>query len=227
MSPTRNYNGTLARCFRGFSLAELMIAMSISMVVIAALLSSYTFLGRNLVRYSNQQQLETQSRRMLQMFSQDVHMATDVPSFSANQVILRLPNGTSGTSFFDVAYAYNTNAGTYSVTLLKTDDTTGTYSYTTTATGTLTRIDYTNGALTLLTGISTAPVFSFTYLDQQGVTLTPSSTYAFRIKQIEVANFIAISGTASAGTQSSFTGASARFVLRNKYLIPKQNGQIY
>ena len=58
---TRNHSAAAALSAQGFSFVELMVAMSIAMVVIAALLSSYTFLGRNLVRYSNQQQLEAQS----------------------------------------------------------------------------------------------------------------------------------------------------------------------
>jgi len=171
-------------------MVELMVAMAIASFLIAGILAGYTFLGRNIVRGSNQQQLEAQSRKFLQMFSQDVHLATNLSSFSASSVVLLMP-----------------------------DTTTVTYTYTS-STGMLTRTDST-GTLTLVTGITS---FGFTYLDQQGVT---ASTYAFRVKQIEVSNFIATSGTGSASTLTQYKGASARFVLRNKYLVPTQNGNSY
>ena len=100
-------------------MVELMIGLVLAMFLTAAMLVSYTFLVRSLIRSSNQQQLEAQSRRMLQLFTKDVHMATNVPSSSASQVILRLPNGSSSTSFFDVAYAYDASAGNHNVTLLR------------------------------------------------------------------------------------------------------------
>jgi Tfp pilus assembly protein PilW len=216
MFPIRNHSDAPVPLPAGFSLVEMMAAMSISMVVIAALLSSYTFLGRNLVRDSNQQQLEVQSRKMLQVFGQDVRMAANIPSFSANEVTLRLPSG-SGTSFFDVAYAFSASAGTYQVPLLRADGTTANYAYTAPTAGTLTRIDGTNGAVTLLTGASN---FSFRYLDKLGLSVDPTPpTYPLRVKQIEVSGFTITAGTASIGTQSQYTGASARLVLRNKHLV--------
>ena len=217
-------------------MVELLIGLVLAMLLTGAMLVSYTFLVRSLIRSSNQQQLEAQSRRMLQLFTKDVHMATDVPSSSASQVILRLPNGNSSTSFLDVAYAFNADAGTYQVTLLKTDGTTATYPYTTAKAGTLTRIDYdySNGTLRVLTlfGAPTGPSdaqtrvsnFSFNYLDKQGSQV--DTNYPLRIKQIEVNGFtvtcgIPVKGTLSyiAGTLTSYTGASARLVLRSKHLV--------
>ena len=75
MSPTRNYSRALALGSRGFTLVELLVATSIAMVLIAGMLSSYLFLGRNLVRDTNRQQLEAQSRNMLQTFARDVGVA--------------------------------------------------------------------------------------------------------------------------------------------------------
>ncbi len=216
----------------GFTMVELLIGLVLAMFLTVAMLLSYTFLVRSLIRSANQQQLEAQSRRALQMLSQDVLMATDVPSSSVSHVILRLPNGSSGTSFFDVAYAYNANAGDYQVTLLMTDGTTTvTLPYTTKA-GTLTRIYayYSSGnpKLKLLTLLGDPPDsivaqtrvsnFSFNYLDKQGSLVDAS--YPLRIKQIEVSGFTVICGNLLTGTQSSYTGASARWVLRSKHLGP-------
>lgn len=210
MCPTKNHSTAYARHSQGFSFVELMVAMSIAMVVIAALLSSYTFLGRNLVRYSNQQQLEAQGRNTLQIFGKDVRMATDVTAtYSASQVTLVVPRiDAAGKVITDGAGNVITKNVTY------TYDTTG---------GNLTRTDpeiNSGKPLTLLAGLpkvgGPVPLWSgFNYLDKQA---NPASNQ-LSIKQIEVRTFTTGCGTASAGTRSSFTGASARMVLRNKHLI--------
>jgi Tfp pilus assembly protein PilW len=53
-------------------MVELLIAMSIATTLVAGILASYTYLARNLIRYSFEQQLEAESRRALQMITQDV-----------------------------------------------------------------------------------------------------------------------------------------------------------
>jgi len=55
MSPTREHKAAPGHA--GFTLLELLISMSIATVLIAGVLSSYTYLGRNLVRNANLQQL--------------------------------------------------------------------------------------------------------------------------------------------------------------------------
>lgn len=177
---------------------ELLIGLFLAMLLTAAMLLSYTFLVRSLIRSSNQQQLEAQSRRALQTFAQDVRMATNVPSFSlsqdSSQITLRLPNG-GGTVDVTYSYAYDATAGS----------------------GTLTRT-VSGSTLTLLTGIARLPSSQnfFNCLDKQGLSVT---TYPLGIKQIEVNSFTLTCGTAIAGTQSSYTGASARLVLRSKHLV--------
>jgi len=179
-------------------MVELLIGLFLAMLLTAAMLVSYAFIVRSLIRSSNQQQLEAQSRKALQMLSQDVHAATDVPSFSlsrdSSQIILRLPNG-GGT--VDVTYSY-----TYDATAVS---------------GTLTRT-VSGSTLTLLTGIARLPSSQnfFNCLDKQGLSVT---TYPLGIKQIEVSGLTTTCGAPSVGTQSSYTGASARLVLRSKHLV--------
>lgn len=210
---TRNHSAADARSAQGFSFVELMVAMSITMVVIAALLSSYIFLGRNLVRYSNQQQLEAQSRRALQLLGQDVRMAQDVSCAgtvpynpndaswqtmpTANQVTLYLsvPNGTNPPYNYTVKYTYDANARTLTRTISGTPPP-----------------NINSNPLTLLTGVTN---FSFNYLDKQA---RPAGNQ-LSVKQIEVPAFSTGTGTARSGTWARFTAASARLVLRNKHLI--------
>jgi hypothetical protein len=70
----------------------------------------------------------------------------------------------------------------------------------------------------LLTGIARLPSSQsfFNCLDKQGLSVT---TYPFGIKQIEIIGFTATCGNSRTGTQSSYTGASARLVLRSKHLV--------
>jgi prepilin-type N-terminal cleavage/methylation domain-containing protein len=59
----------------GFTLVELLVGMSLALIVMTGVLSTFSFLGRNLNRLANQQQLESESRRALAYFAQDVRMA--------------------------------------------------------------------------------------------------------------------------------------------------------
>lgn len=60
----------------GFTLVELLVGMSLALVVMTGVLSTFAFLGRNLNRLANQQQLESEARRALAYFAQDVRMAS-------------------------------------------------------------------------------------------------------------------------------------------------------
>jgi len=124
MSPIKGHK-TNRGASRGFTLVELMIAMSLSAVVFAAILSAYVFIGRNLTRLVNLQQQEGQCRRILNTLAKDVGMAMRVTTASDTQLTLTVPTGASTTN---VVYNYNN--------------------------GTLTRTDAA-GSTTLLTGVIT------------------------------------------------------------------------
>lgn len=213
MSLTNNCSCAPAPRLRGFSLVEMMVALSIGAFVIAGILSSYTFLGRNLFRYSNQQQLAAQVQRTLQIFAQDVHSATSVTSFSGTQVVLTLPYVHSDYSVttYTVTYGYVKNAD---------GDNDGLWKLKRYITGTPPP-SLTTSTLTLLSGISLSGTNFFNYYDQNNV----AATNTLGIKKISIPVFtitsvtIGKSGKASANTQTSYTAASARLILRNKHLV--------
>lgn len=90
------------------------MGVTLSGMVMAAVLSSYLFLARSFTRLSNQQVLESEARRTLTYFSRDVQAATGISGTpSATSVTLTLPT-TSGTT--TVAYAYDSSAGTFTRT---------------------------------------------------------------------------------------------------------------
>jgi prepilin-type N-terminal cleavage/methylation domain-containing protein len=219
MSPTRNYNRALALGSQGFTLVELLVATSIATVLIGGMLSSYLFLGRNLIRDSNRQELEAQSRNMLQTFARDVGVADriagaynsagDITSDSSWQTMptsgqaafrMSVRNDSGGTYYYAVTYAYNANADTVTRTVSS-----GLNSGTPPST-------FNANFLTLLRHASD---FRFNYLDRASNT----TGNQLGVKQIEVASFTLTNGIAAAGTQSIFTGASARLVLRNRHLV--------
>jgi hypothetical protein len=178
----------------------MMVAMSIGAFVVAGIVASYTFLGRNLIRYSNQQQLAAQSQRTLQMFAQDVHTAVDVTSFSASQFTLSLPyvHADSSVTYYAVIYTYDPTAATLVRTVSGTPPP-----------------NLTTSALILMSGIVPSGTSFFKYLDR----FDQTATNTLSIKKISISAFTLSWGTASAGTQTTYATATARSVLRNKHLV--------
>ena len=79
----------------GFTLVELLVGMTLALVVMTAVLSTFGFLGRNLNRLANQQQLESEGRRALAYFAQDVRMASGLSNPGDAQLELAVPAGTA------------------------------------------------------------------------------------------------------------------------------------
>jgi prepilin-type N-terminal cleavage/methylation domain-containing protein len=188
MAPTRSKN------IRGFSLVELLVGMSLALIVMSAVLSSYLFLGRNLTRLVNQQAIETQARRTLGYFAQDVRMATDISSPSATGVTFTVKTSTGTTN--TVGYTYDSTAKTLT---RKSPASTGT-------------------ALILMNNISTNGL-TISYYDESGNPYTTYTNYLKGIKQIAL-SFTARAGSSVNGTQTQLLQISSpRLILRNRDLL--------
>lgn len=59
----------------GFTLVEVMIGMTLALIVMAAMMNTFLYLGRNLNRLANQHLLETTSRLTLSQFGRDARQA--------------------------------------------------------------------------------------------------------------------------------------------------------
>ena len=181
------------RTNRGFTLSELLIGMSLAMVVMLAVLTSYIFLGRQLVKLTNEQTLETESRRALGYFSRDVQQASGIsgtPSATSLTLVIPTSNGSVGT----VAYTYDSSAGT------------------------LTRTPSTGTAIVLARNITTNTL-AFSYYDEQGNPYTSYTNYLNGIKQLAI-TYTCQTGNVLTGTRTkSRQIASARLILRNRYLL--------
>lgn len=168
--------------------------MSLALTVMTAVLTSYIFLGRNLVRLANQQTLETEARRTLAFFAQDVRMASNVSGTpTAAAVSLIIPTGT-------VTYTYDST------------------------TGTLTRTPSSGPALVLISNLRGLYLRYFDAsgwpYDNDSAPYTTQSNYLDGIKQLSL-NFSAQKGESFNGTQTPlYQFASSRLILRNRSLLP-------
>lgn len=143
MSPTNAKN--LKRATRGFTLVELIVGMSLSAIIFAAILSGFTFLGHSLTRLVNTHDQEAKSRRAFYVFAKDISVATQVAGGSDVSLSLKIP--ASGGTTSTVAYVYDA------------------------ATGTLTRTDNSSSTV-LLTNLTS---FDFNYFNGAGTPSTPGT----------------------------------------------------
>jgi hypothetical protein len=96
-----------AKTAAGFTLAEVLIASTLSAFVLAAVMSSFVFLGRTGFRTSSLSELEAEVRRGLETFAQEARLARDVRWNSAQSVTLMLPSGSSAST---VTYGYDADS---------------------------------------------------------------------------------------------------------------------
>ena len=206
----------------GFTLVELIIGMSLSLMVMAAILSGYVFLGRNFTRSlgissANQPTLESQGRRTLTYLAQDARMATELdltgtapstlPSSSGLTFILPAPTGRKS-----ITYSFNNSPVAVTLGVFQIPP------------GCLVRIDQSTGtAMTLHTNLLT---LYFRYFDSSGKPYdnatepyATTNNYLSGIKQVSV-TFTSQAGSAANGTQTQvYTSDSPLLVFRNKSLL--------
>ncbi len=189
MSPSR------AHRISGFTLVELIIGMSLSLMIMGALLSGYVFLARSFTRTlgvssAAQPAMESQGRMTLALFTRDVTAALGIANPTASSVTLRLPTATGNTT---VAYNYDATAQT------------------------LTRTAAGDTATTLHINLLS---FSFGYYDSYGRPYTSYVNYLTGIGQVSLA-LTAQAGNAQNGTQTQiYRVTSPRLIMRNKQLPP-------
>ena len=200
------------RSTRGFTLVELLIGMSLALMIMTAVLTSYVTLARNFTRSlgvtsANQPTIETQARRTLAYFAQDVRMASGISGTpSASSLVLTLPTGTGSKS---VAYYFNNTSAAVTVTLVSYSTVIPAYS--------LVRVDGSNGATLLLqSGLLT---FGLNYYDSSGNPYTSFTNYLPGIKQLSF-SFTAQGGNSTNGTLTQiYETDSPRMIIRNKALL--------
>lgn len=113
MYPISVPSASRVRKAAGFTLAELMVASGLSAIVFAGILSAYTFLGKNLTRLANAQEVESKSRSVLQSFARDVAAASIITTASDGNMTLSVVSLVGSTpTTTTVSYSYDSAAGT-------------------------------------------------------------------------------------------------------------------
>lgn len=90
----------------GFTLVEVMIAATISVVVLAGILTTFLMIGRSGYNAANYSMMEAESRRALEQFTSDARMAINIDWNGSDSVTLRVV--TSGSNQ-QVTYTYDSD----------------------------------------------------------------------------------------------------------------------
>jgi len=175
-----------------FTLTEVLIASTLSVVVLAGVLGAFLFFGRTGLAISHYQEMETQLRRGLGIFSEDVRMASNIRWTDPRNITLDIPaaNGTY-------------QPITYSFTLTTNDA----------LTGTLYRIHPDGRRELLVSDVANDFAFRRYKLEQPGST-DNTARNDLETKQLQLSlRTLHITAGGPASTQAAI---SARYILRNK-----------
>lgn len=180
----------------GFSLIEVMVAATLSTLILGGVLSAFLFIGRTGFSSSGYSEMEAQIRRGLDTFANDARMASGIHWNSSQSITLTLPTSTSATT--QVTYAYDAGA---------TGDTAACfYRVIGDASSTATR-------RVLVRDVESDFSFARYKLEQNGVT-DNAATNDLETKLIQI-NLHVARAAVTVGTTSQ-TSRSARYLLRNK-----------
>jgi prepilin-type N-terminal cleavage/methylation domain-containing protein len=194
-TPVRNHRRGLA-AFKesgtnGFTLVELMIGSTLGAFILAAVLSTFLFMGRSGANVQNYNDMESQARNALELFAQDTRQASGIVWTDANTVAL-----TVGT--LRVRYQYDSTTRQFSRQEVVISS------------------GVVNSNRVLITGITS---FTFSAYNITGANV-PISTASERTAANGTTKQLQISLEAARNSRTvvaaTNTVLSARFVLRNK-----------
>ena len=103
-----------ARAAAAFTLVELIVAMTLSSIVMAGVISTYLYIARVGYRTSDYSEMEAQSRLGLEVFARDVRSANGIVWNSSTRIAMTIPTSTADTVTYE--YELNSDAGTFTRT---------------------------------------------------------------------------------------------------------------
>lgn len=196
IDPTGTAASSARPAARAFTLTEVMIAATLSGLVLAGVLSAFLMIGRSGFLASGYSELEAQTRRGLETFGNEVRKSCDLHWNSPQSVTLTV--ATAGSSTYLVTYAYDaTTGGTTSACFYRVDGDDASVS----------------PRQILIRNVAADFAFQRFKLEQAGVT-DNSAASDLETKQLQITLRATRPGaTTVAASQSSL---SARYILRNK-----------
>lgn len=177
---------------RAFTLPEVLIASTLSVVVMACVLSAFLFFGRTGLAAGQYQEMEAEVRAGLERFSEDARTATDIRWNSAWNIALTVPGADGRTRV--VTYAYEPASAGASI-------------------GGLHRIQEGGARELLVRDVASDFAFRRYKLEQPGVADNTAGN-DLETKQLQL-NLRTLRST-HAGPATTQAAVSARYVLRNK-----------
>jgi prepilin-type N-terminal cleavage/methylation domain-containing protein len=221
----------------GFTLVEVLIGMTLSLLVMGAVLSGYVYLAKNFTRSlglssATEPTLESQGRRTISYFVRDVRMASgidptlpDLPDTFRNTVKLILPASLTGNPTVILYYYNNREASSAYLHASGTIDLSFDASGVEFPSQSLTRVIMTTPRIFQVLHKNLTSC-SFNYHDISGnpYTIFSPSVAGFSslagVKEIDL-TFTSQGGSAINGTLTPvYASASPRLILRNKQLQP-------
>src|SRR3954470_2162718 len=103
---------------RGFTLVEMMVGATLSVIILAATLSTFLFLGRSGANLRNYNDMESQARKALELFAEDTRQASSVTWTSATNVVMVI-------NAVNITYDYTGGTFSRTVSSVKTSLLTG------------------------------------------------------------------------------------------------------
>lgn len=102
----------------GFTLVEVLIASSLSLVILAAVLSTFLFIGKGSIRLAHYTDMEGDARSALHLFSQDARQASAAAWTNANTLNLTVNGQTVTYSYDALAATFTRKQGSAAATVL-------------------------------------------------------------------------------------------------------------
>ena len=110
----------------GFTLVELIAASGLSAIILTGLLSSFVLLGKNSYNAANYSMMEAESRRALELFTEEARMADNLTWNNAYSVTLSVVTASGVSTSVTYAYDNGTNGNTAKCFYRKTGTATST-----------------------------------------------------------------------------------------------------
>lgn len=172
----------------GFTLVEVLIGASLSSFILAGVLSSFLFIGRSGANVQNYNDMESQARKALELFAEDVRQASAITWSATSSTDITLTVNTAS-----VIYVYDSGARTFT---RRTD----------------------TSSQTLITGITAGTFVFKAYnvagTELPLATAANRTAAGSSTKQLQIS--LETSRTNQTVVAATNTVLSARFILRNK-----------